>query len=210
MVTPQIKELLLMLPSASLILSSFQVFMFTDSWPFASNRGSSKTWWLTFLPWHCVLTFPKTQESDCDSTAQWVQKLPINAGDVGLIPGWGRSPGGGNGNPFQYSCLENSTDRGAWGATIPGVAQNHTPLRDWPPPHAGMAYFPIQSSVLKAGNSFILQLKWEVQLRRVRTAPKTSKQSNANQDLNPTPPTPPSTMKDRGFYMTFSLPSDSI
>ena len=43
MVTPQIKELLLMLPSASLILSSFQVFMFTDSWPFASNRGSSKT-----------------------------------------------------------------------------------------------------------------------------------------------------------------------
>ena len=43
MVTPQIKELLLMLPSASLILSSFQVFMFSDSWPSASNGGSSKT-----------------------------------------------------------------------------------------------------------------------------------------------------------------------
>ena len=38
-----------------------------------------------------------------------------NAGDLGLILGWGRSPGEGNGNPFQYSCLENPTDRGAWG-----------------------------------------------------------------------------------------------
>ena len=43
---------------------------------------------------------------------------PANAGDsrdVDLIPGWGRSPGGGNGNPLQYSCLENATDKGAWG-----------------------------------------------------------------------------------------------
>ena len=37
-----------------------------------------------------------------------------SAGDIGLIPGLGRSPGGGNGNPFQYSCLEDSVDRGAW------------------------------------------------------------------------------------------------
>ena len=37
-----------------------------------------------------------------------------NVGDMGLIPGLGRSPGGGNGNPLQYSCLENSMDRGAW------------------------------------------------------------------------------------------------
>ena len=42
--------------------------------------------------------------------------LPANAGDVGLIPGLGRSPGEGNGNPLQYSCLENSMDRGAWQA----------------------------------------------------------------------------------------------
>ena len=43
---------------------------------------------------------------------------PANSGDTratGLMPGWGRSPGGGNGNPLQYSCLENATDRGAWG-----------------------------------------------------------------------------------------------
>ena len=45
-----------------------------------------------------------------------------NAGDPSSIPGWGRSPGEGNGNPFQYSCLENPMDRGAWWATVHGVA----------------------------------------------------------------------------------------
>ena len=43
-----------------------------------------------------------------------VKNLATNAGDVGLIPGSGRSPGEGNGNPLQYSCLKNSMDRGAW------------------------------------------------------------------------------------------------
>ena len=46
-----------------------------------------------------------------------------HVGDTGLIPGLGRSPGGGNGNPLQYSCLENSIDKGAWQATIHGVAK---------------------------------------------------------------------------------------
>ena len=46
-----------------------------------------------------------------------------NAGDSGLIPGSGRSPGRGNGSPLQYSCLENSTDRGAWRDTVHGVAK---------------------------------------------------------------------------------------
>ena len=49
-----------------------------------------------------------------------------NAGDLGLIPGLGRSPGEGNGNPLQYSCLENSMDRGAWWATVHGVAKSWT------------------------------------------------------------------------------------
>ena len=55
-----------------------------------------------------------------------VKNPPANAGevrDVGSIPGSGRSPGGGHGNPLQYSCLENPMDRGAWRATVPGVAE---------------------------------------------------------------------------------------
>ena len=56
-----------------------------------------------------------------------VKNPPANAGDirdVGSIPGWGRSPGGGHGNPLQYSCQENSMDRGAWLATFHGVKKN--------------------------------------------------------------------------------------
>ena len=53
-----------------------------------------------------------------------------NAGDPGLIPGLGRSPGGGNDNPLQYSCLENPVDRGAWQTTVHGVAKSQTWLSD--------------------------------------------------------------------------------
>ena len=56
--------------------------------------------------------------------AQMVKNLPANAGDVGSVPGLEGSPGGGNDNPFQYSRLENSMDRGAWRATqFTGVAK---------------------------------------------------------------------------------------
>ena len=51
-----------------------------------------------------------------------VKNLPANIGDMSLISGLGRSPGEGNGNPLQYSCLGNPMDRGAWWATIHGVA----------------------------------------------------------------------------------------
>ena len=49
-----------------------------------------------------------------------------NAGDLGSIPGSGRSPGEGNGYPLQYSCLENPMDRGAWWAIVHRVAESHT------------------------------------------------------------------------------------
>ena len=49
-----------------------------------------------------------------------------NVEDLGSIPGWGRSPGEGNGNPLQYACLGNSMDRGAWQATVHGLAKNQT------------------------------------------------------------------------------------
>ena len=56
-----------------------------------------------------------------------VKNLPANAGDIrdaSLIPGSGRLPGGGNGNPLQYSCLENPMDREAWQATVHGVTKS--------------------------------------------------------------------------------------
>ena len=56
-----------------------------------------------------------------------VKSLPANAGDSGSIRGSGRSPGEGNGNPLQYSCLGNPMDWGAWWATVPGVAESDTP-----------------------------------------------------------------------------------
>ena len=51
-----------------------------------------------------------------------------NSGDLALIPGWGRTPGEENGNPLQYSCLENSMERGAWWATVHGITQSG---HDW-------------------------------------------------------------------------------
>ena len=52
-----------------------------------------------------------------------VKNLPADTGDAGLISGWGRSPGEGNGIPLQYSCLGNLMGRGAWQATVHGVAK---------------------------------------------------------------------------------------
>ena len=70
---------------------------------------------------------------DCFPGHAVVKNPPASAGDtrdVGSIPGLGRSPGEGNGNPLQYSFLENSMDRGTWWATINGVAESHTRLSD--------------------------------------------------------------------------------
>ena len=53
-----------------------------------------------------------------------VKNLLANAGDLGVIPRWGIAPGVGNGNPLQYFCLGNPMDRGAWWATVHGVAKN--------------------------------------------------------------------------------------
>ena len=53
-----------------------------------------------------------------------------SVGDLGLIPGMGRAPGGGHGNPLQYSCLENFIDRRAWRATAHGVTERRTQLND--------------------------------------------------------------------------------
>ena len=70
-----------------------------------------------------------------------------SAGDLGLIPGSGRSPGEGNGNPLQYSCLENPMDRGAWQAIVHGVTRVGHDLVTKPPNHHSFLYSPTLTSI---------------------------------------------------------------
>ena len=91
---------------------------------------------------HCRgSSWPRNQTHVCCSSCAgrqrwdwWINNSPFkaeNAGDVGLVPGLGRSPGKGNGNPLQCSCLRNPMDRGAWRATVCGVAKSWTRLSYW-------------------------------------------------------------------------------
>ena len=70
------------------------------------------------------------------SIARWLsgKESACQAGDTGLIPGSGRSPGGGNGNPLKYFCLKNPMDRGAWRAKVQGIVKSQTWLREHQPP----------------------------------------------------------------------------
>ena len=96
-------------------------FICLPPWPeYQHSEGSSQP--LLFL---CVCV-------GASQVVPVVKNLPPTAGDVkdsGLIPGSGRSPGGGHGNPLQCSCLENPTDRGAWLATVHGVAKSRARLK---------------------------------------------------------------------------------
>ena len=76
-----------------------------------------------------LIEFERCQSKWASQMVLVVKNPPANAGDAGdtgLIPGLGRSPGEEHGNPLQYSCLENSTDRGALWATVCGAAKNQT------------------------------------------------------------------------------------
>ena len=88
-----------------------------------------------FLKYSTILYVTSVQHSDSQLLKVVLSGFPgssagkesaCNVGDVGLIPGLGRSPGEGNGNPLQCSCLENSMDRGAWQATVHGVEKSWT------------------------------------------------------------------------------------
>ena len=70
----------------------------------------------------------KLMEQNCSQTkgSSVGKESACNAGDLDSIPGSGKSPGVGNGNSLQYSCLENPMDRGAWRATVHGVMKSHT------------------------------------------------------------------------------------
>ena len=77
-----------------------------------------------------------------------VKNVPANAGgakDAGLSLGSGRSPGGGNGNPLQYSCLGSPMDRGAWRAIVYGVTKSRTCLSDWACTYSPFCMLPDQA-----------------------------------------------------------------
>ena len=99
---------------------------------FLATKRSNVNCWVAFLFWLILITckgFP-------DSSA--VKNLPNNAGDtgdVGSIPGSGRSTGVGNVNLLQDSCLKNSVDKGAWWATGHGVTKSQTRVSNWPHTH---------------------------------------------------------------------------
>ena len=102
-------------------------------------------WTTTVLPFACFVFCTRLKPV----SLVVVKNMPAKTGDIkdtGSIPGSGRSPRGGNGNPVQYPCLENPKDRGAWQATVCGVSKSQTWLK-WFCMHAlGWAYeFPISN-----------------------------------------------------------------
>ena len=87
----------------------------------------------------CHWVFPKNKNFFFINLSMIIKVFPgdsdgeestCNAGDLGSLPGLGRSPGGGHGNPLQYSCLENPMDRGAWWAIFHGVSKSWTQLNN--------------------------------------------------------------------------------
>ena len=100
------------------LLAMWETWVWLLSWEDLLEKGKAPVFWPgefhgLYSPW----VFPSSSDSKAST---------CNAGDLGSIPGWGRSPGEGNGNPLQYSCLENPTDRGAWQVTVNGVAKSRT------------------------------------------------------------------------------------
>ena len=107
-----------MIPDVLIMGCQQEVLVKFPDWPFIMPKNCY------FKPFYCFfkMGFP---------SGAVVKNPPANAGDArdtGSIPGLGRSPGEGNDNPLQYSCLGNPMDRGAWQATVPGVTKNQTRL----------------------------------------------------------------------------------
>ena len=99
---------------------------------FLATKRSNVNCWVTFLFWLILITCKGFPGSSA------VKTLPTNAGDtgdMGSVPGSGRSSGVGNVNLLQDSCLKNSVDRGAWWATVHGVTKSQTRLSNWPHTH---------------------------------------------------------------------------
>ena len=109
------------------------------------NRAPTKNDWLRILWVRLIVSnlgFPGGSD---------VKESACNAGDPGSIPGLGSSPGEGNGYPLQYSCLENAMDRGAWWATVHGVAESDTSERLTP----GLHFHSFSSAPLSENESYL-------------------------------------------------------
>ena len=106
-------------------------------WVFVVQQSDCYTY--IYVPFHILFHHDLSQGIESSSLysmglPKWLsgKESACNAGDTGLIPGPGRSPGGGgNGNPLQHSCLENSKNRRAWCTTVHGVAKSQTRLSNW-------------------------------------------------------------------------------
>ena len=104
----------------------------TEVWPercrLAWDKGSSLTLRAQDIGRFIITNSRETGQLWGFPSGSVGKESACNAGDPGSVPGLGRSPGEGNGNPLQYSCLVNSMDRGAWWATVHGVAKSQTQL----------------------------------------------------------------------------------
>ena len=111
--------------------NSFKCALFTvKGHTVGRARGSHLNWgqdiiWRVYLCPDADFVTPELRPSS-EFTGSEVKASACNAGDLGWIPRLGRSSGEGNGNPLQYSCLENPMDRGTWWATVHGVAESDT------------------------------------------------------------------------------------
>ena len=103
-------------------------------------------------------------EARASLLAQEGKKSACNAGDPGSIPGSGKSPGEGNGNPLQYFCLENSRDRGAWQATVHEVAKGQTRPHNW---HTLGARLQFMGSQSRTRLSDWTELNWGARHNRI-------------------------------------------
>ena len=131
-------------------------------------RGQITTFWI----FHCEFQ-PAEIQTICSSVMNLpvirllgglvVKNPPANAGDtgdMGSVPGSGRSPGGKNGSPLPYSCLESPMDRGAWRAAVYSIAKSLTPLSD----HT-CAYWISGGLLLPSGGVWWLWLDWKADVR---------------------------------------------
>ena len=125
-----IQEAVLSASPDAMVADSYHLYL-TDE---VQRLTSSSKWEISPLDHHIQCSLPLAHQLML--LARWLQhqgfpgglhgkESACQAGELGSIPGSGRCPGEGNGNPLQYSCLENPMDRGAWWATVHGVSKRH-------------------------------------------------------------------------------------